>query len=184
MKQNNKFCLYLLLLLAIVTTGFSFNYKAVYLKPSIGGQISSIELKKFPEILVANSFKELKNSVNKRIAIWIDKDALNMLDNNWLSKKPQRLFPIVLIGYSDALYSFGEKLSVPRMIPPYVDWSKIKLEPGFSIWMIKKETETSESWFMKGYKEIPKATRILAITNALLENKFPIEVNIKDKFPK
>jgi hypothetical protein len=189
MKQKNKFYLYLLLFLAIITTGFSFNFKAVYLKPSIGGQISSNELKKYPEILIVNSFKELKNSVNKKIAIWIDKDALNIMDdtiidNNWLSKKPQNLYPIVLIGYNNALYSFREKLSGFRIEGPYVDWSKIKLEPGFSIWMIKKKTKTSVSALMKGYKEIPKAKRILTITNALLENKFPIDVNIKDKFPK
>ena len=189
MKQRKILYLCFFLLLAISTTGFTYNFKAVYLKPRIGGQISENELKKYPEILVVNSYKKLKSSVNKKVAIWIDKDALKMVDdrmkcNNWLWQRPQNSYPILLIGYNDSLYSFTEQLSVFLIIPPHIDWSKTKLEPGFSVCKIIKRNKKSISYFMKGYKEHPRTKSILSITNMLLENKFPIDSSVENEFPK
>jgi hypothetical protein len=75
----------------------------------------------------------------------------------------------VLVGYNDALYSFREALVGFPLMGPAIDWSTATLEPGFSVWMIRKETSSSLSTYMKGYAQPPTVEAILTITNALLK---------------
>jgi hypothetical protein len=147
--------------------------KAIYLTPQEGGQLTAQELKNHPEILVVNSFTDLKDAVQIKCAIWIDKDAVNMIDENWLHDDTQMYCPLVLIGYNNALYSFREKLTGFSIEGPYVDWNIETLEPGFSIWMLIDSTDTSTSSVMNGYDESPSAKRIISLTNKLIEEYFP-----------
>ena len=147
--------------------------KAVYLMPVTSGQITREDLNAHPEILPVTDFASLASQTNRHVAIWIDKDAVNLLPEGWLSQKPQKYYPIVLIGYNNALYSMREKLHLP-ITGPWVDWSKQKLEPGFSVWMIEKDTPNGTSAFMKSYAEPVTAERILEVSNELLKKSFSI----------
>ena len=147
--------------------------KAVYLMPVTGGQITKEDLAAYPEILPVTDFETLTSHTNKHIAIWIDKDAVDLLPEGWLNQEPQKYYPIVLVGYNNALYSMREKLHFP-IHGPKVDWSKQKLEPGFSVWMIEKDTPNETSAFMKGYAESVTAERILEVSNELLKKSFSI----------
>ena len=147
--------------------------KAIYLAPKSGGQLTKEDIDKYPEVVSVTSFNELKKLVSKNTAIWIDKDSVDLVKADWIQKESESKIPIALIGYNNALYSFREKFSLFRIKDPYVDWSKQKLEPGFSIAMLKEETNTSISSFIKGYDITPDTKQILSKTNMLLEGKFP-----------
>ena len=144
---------------------------AIYLTPESGGQLTKEELSNYPEVISVTTFNELKNSVSEKTAIWLDKDSLNLIDLKWLQKEAASNLPIVLIGYNNALYSFRDKLDVFGIQGPRVDWSQKKLEPGFSVGMLKEPN--SSSAFMKGYNSTPDVKQILSITNMLLEGKVP-----------
>lgn len=147
--------------------------KAVYLAPVKGGQLSKDEIEKYPEITIVTNMDELKKLATEKTAIWIDKDAVDILDSNWIWNKAQSKIPLVLVGYNNDIYSFREKLSVYGIKGPYIDWNDKKLEPGFSVAMLKEKSTTSYSVFMKGYDAIPEVKQILSLTNMLLEGKFP-----------
>lgn len=149
------------------------NIKAVYLVLQNSGMLSQDELKQRTEVAVVNSFDELKKYIDEKVPILIDKDAINMIENGWLQKEPQKKYPIVLVGYNDSLYSFREKMPAFGIKGPQIDWTKTSLEPGFSVWMLREENASSKSAFMRGYKVKPTVELILNVTNALLENKIP-----------
>lgn len=149
------------------------NVKAVYLVPQNGGVLSLNELKQHTEVAVVNSFDELKKSVDKKVAILIDKNAIDKIELGWLQQESQKKYPIVLLGYNNSLYSFREKLSGFGIEGPKVEWDEKTLEPGFSVWMLREETSSSKSAFMHGYRVKPTIELILEVTNALLENKTP-----------
>jgi hypothetical protein len=134
--------------------------KAVYLAGNTQ-QLSSEELAKYPEVIVVNDYAELKENISKnKAAIWIDKSAVSLVDDDWLHQEPQKYYPVILIGYNDPLYSFRDTLPGFDVEGPYVDWSKEKLEPGFSLWCIIDETDGRKSAF-GGFDEIPTVERIL-----------------------
>jgi hypothetical protein len=149
-------------------------FKAIYLEPTSGAQLSDDELRKHPEITVVDNFKDLKDRASEKVSIWIDKNAIGLVEQNWLHQDPQKYYPLVVVGYNNALYSFREKLSGFGIIGPRVEWSKEKLDGGFSIWMLKEATNTSSSAFMKGYNVPMSVEGILSKSNMLLENQFPI----------
>ena len=143
--------------------------RAIYLVLQGGGQLTTQEIEACPGILVVNTFSDLKEAFQTECAIWIDKNAITMIDETWLHEESQMYCPVVLVGYNDAIYSFRDQLSGFGIEGPYVDWSKEKLEPGFSVWMLLEKTKTSTSAYMKGYDEVPSAKQIIALTDSLLE---------------
>jgi len=148
-------------------------FSAIYLAPPEGGQLTKQDIETCPEILIVNSFGELKENFQTNSAIWIDRGALNMVDQTWLHEEPQMYCPLVLVGFNDALFSFREQLTGFGIEGPYVDWSERELESGFSIWMLQEKTETTTSYFMKGYNENQSALQIIALTDTLLEGTLP-----------
>lgn len=147
--------------------------KAVYLVRQNGGVLSADDLKQYPEVAVVNSFNELKKHTDKKVAVWVDKNAVDIIENGWLQSEPQKKYPVALVGYNDSLYSFREKLSGFGINGPKVNWNSEILEPGFSVWMLRKETSSSKSAFLHGHKTEPTVELILKVTNALLDNKTP-----------
>lgn len=147
--------------------------KGIYLAPKDGGQLTEDDANKYADVIRVSDFNELIRLVSKNTAVWIDKDAVDLLDLNWVQKVAESKIPIALIGYNNPVYSFREKLSCFGIKGPSIDWGKQKLEPGFSIGMLKETTETSRSVFLKGYEESPDIKQILSLTNMLLEGKFP-----------
>lgn len=148
--------------------------KAVYIVANGGGQLSESDLRAHPEIVVVRSQQELASETKDQVAVWIDKNAAQLVDLNWLRSEPQRRYPIFLIGYSNALYSFREQLPAFMIIGPHVDWSTQQLEPGFSVWKLTKQTGSSTSAYMTGYAKPPTVDRLLLVTNALLKGEPPL----------
>ncbi len=151
-------------------------YKAVYLAGELG-ELSAEELKTHPEVVVTKTFDEFKSHAGSKIALWVDKNAVNKVNNEWLNQPPQKYYPLVLVGYNDPLYCFRDTLSVGRIEGPYVDWSKEVLEPGFCVWMILEENESGESSIFRGYNQPPSVPDILDVTNQLLEEDQDIQSN-------
>lgn len=144
--------------------------KALYLVLA-QGQLAADDLKAHPEVVVVHSAQELRELGRREVALWIDRDAIGLVDQAWLHAAPQKYYPVVLVGYNDALYSFREKLGGFGIIGPYVDWNARRLEPGFSVWKLKEQTSASTSAFMQGYDGAPTVEAILAKTNGLLEGQ-------------
>jgi RNA polymerase sigma factor (sigma-70 family) len=147
---------------------------AVYLVDAQGGQIRADDLKKHPEVKVVHSFADFKRFAETRTALWIDKNAVPRGEKEvmWFIQAAQKEYPFVLIGCNEPLYSFREMLDCFMISGPGpIDWTKYKLEPGFSITMQKVEKvgrETHVTGFMRGYKEKPTVELILAVTDRLL----------------
>lgn len=175
--NRNLIILYTLVVILtfLALVGCTFNskgtIKAIYLVPQSGGQLTDKDLKRHSDIAVINTFDELKETFSENTSIWIDKDAIDLLDQSWLHEEPQNYATLVVIGYNDALYSFREALSGFGIEGPSVNWSQEDLEPGFSIWILREKTDTSQSSFMEGYDIVPTVEQILSSTNALLENE-------------
>lgn len=54
-----------------------------------------------------------------------------------------------------------------------MDWKKVRLEPGFSVWKLAVDTHSETSGFMKGFDQTFTTEDILKVTNTLLEGKTP-----------
>jgi hypothetical protein len=180
MKSSNSskgvivtLCLILSTIILLSCSSEETKVKAIYLESESGAQLSDDELRKHPEITVVDNFKDLKDRAGEKVSIWIDKNAISLVEQNWIHQGPQKYYPLVVVGYNNALYSFREKLSGFGIIGPSVEWSKEKLDGGFSIWMLKEATNTSSSAFMKGYNVPISVEVILSKSNMLLENQFP-----------
>ena len=137
------------------------------------GQLAASDLGLHPEVMVTNSFDDFKQLSQAKVALWIDKNAVSLVNMDWLHQAPQKYYPLMLVGYNDALYSFRETLLGFPISGPAIDWSTVTLEPGFSVWMIREETSSSISTYMMGYAQPPTVDAILTITNALLKSGPP-----------
>src|SRR3972149_229761 len=134
-------------------------FQAVYLVKH-PGQLSLDDLQAHPEVAVTGSFDDFKQHAQTKVALWIDKNAIELLDQQWLREAPQKYYPLALVGYNEPLYAFREALPVAQIEGPAMDWSTMTLEPGFSIWMIRAETGSSLSAFMNGYNQMPSVQGI------------------------
>ena len=150
------------------------SYQAVYLTGG-NGVLSADDLNAHPEVIVATTFDDFKSHAGSRIALWVDKSAVNLVKGGWLNQPPQKYYPVELVGYNNALYSFRDTLSVGRIQGPYVDWSKEILEPGFSVWMILSESQSEETTIMRGYQQSPTVQDILDVSNPLLNEDQDIQ---------
>lgn len=145
----------------------SNNIRAVYLVSGIG-LLSSQELENSPEILVVHTFKDFqKVATQNRVALWIDKDVLQIVDSNWLHREPQKYCPLAVLGYNEPLFVFGEKLSGFDIEGTGISWSSKNLGPGYSVWMLKEDGET----FMHGYSCEPTVEGLQLVTYSLLDGK-------------
>ncbi len=148
--------------------------KAVYLTRKGFGVISKKELNAHPEVLAVSNFASLSEVLKngRHIAIWIDKSAINLLPKWWLTKYPQRFYPIVVLGYGNDIYAFCDKLNFP-LIEPYTG-SENLTAPGFSVWMIEKQSDSGITAFMEGYREKINLKRVSEISNKLLKESFSL----------
>ncbi len=162
----------------IATSGLSANpsvtppppIRALYLVQS-PGQLAASDLQAHPEAVATNTFPDFKQRARSRVALWIDKNATTLIDGNWLDQPPQMYYPIVLVGYHYAFYSFKYVLLICCFGGPAgIDPNAKDLEPGFSV--IQREGANgllSGTTFGQGYNQTPQVQDILNITNALLD---------------
>jgi hypothetical protein len=142
--------------------------KAIYYVSENGGEISTADLEQHAEIKVVHRFADLKAASKAGIAIWIDKNVADQVNHQWLNESPQLEIPIVLVGYNNALYSFREVLDAFGIEGPSVDWSKIQLTPGFSVWLWKEHKVTTKSAWNKGYNQSATVEHIEVVIDSML----------------
>ena len=136
------------------------------------GVLSPIDLANHPEVLVVDSFDEFLDAVPiTGAALWVDKGAIESIDLDWLHQKPQKYYPLVIVGYNDPVYAFREKLSGFGIEDPSNNWSEITPAPGFSVWRLKEDGETSTSAFIYGYPCEPNVESILKVSSSLLHGE-------------
>lgn len=158
----------------IATSGLSVNplptIRALYLVQS-SGQLAVSDLQAHPEVVVTNTFSDLKQRARSRVALWIDKNATTLIEENWLDQPPQMYYPMVLVGYHYAGYSFKYVLRICCSSGPAgIDPNAKDLEPGFFV--LQREGVNgllSGTTFAQGYNQMPQVQDILNITNALLD---------------
>ena len=62
-------------------------------------QLSENDLADHPEVLVVYTFKELQDiATNNVVDLWIDKDAVDLVDPDWLHQEPQKDYPLVNVS--------------------------------------------------------------------------------------
>lgn len=157
------------LVLGLMLAGCSPNYQAIYLRTDDGPIFQDEDLANRTEIKVVKEFRELKGSVRKPVAIWIDKNAVQEIPQGWLKESPQKDYPVVLVGYNEPVYIFGTLLPVDFPWPKSEE-KRTDLPPGFSVW---KKTG-ADTGFIKGYENLD-VDKLLEVTNTLLANQIPVE---------
>lgn len=144
--------------------------RAIYLVQNLG-RLDTNDLRAHPEVMVTSNFSDLEHYAQRRVALWIDKNATTLIKGNWLDRPPQMYYPIVLVGYKDTLYSFKYVLRICCFSGPInPNWSTSVSESGFSV--IQREGANgllSGSSFLQGYDQMPRVQDILNITNGLLD---------------
>jgi len=157
----------LVLLIMIFTMGCSappkVSTKAVYLVRDVG-QLSPDDLQAHPEVAVTDDFEKLKEITQTKVALWIDINAVDLVDLEWLSQSPQAFYPVVLVGNGDETCSFFHSVHYFTFeIPCCLECSSPPL--GFSVNILSGVSEGQ----MQGYETIPTVQAILDITNPLLD---------------
>jgi len=160
-------------------------FRAVYLVRD-QGVLSSNDLQAHQEVLVVHSTEEFRDAARSKIALWIDKNAIDLIEKRsepWISQTPQRYYPVVLVGVSDPQYAFPNLIHVayPFEGPPAPGWpEEYQATPdpnskgqGFSVWILLEDSEARKSAWNPGFEKTPTVEDILDITNPLLEGKDP-----------
>ena len=137
--------------------------KAVYLVRGVG-QLTPEDLQANPEVTVTDNFETLTKIAQTKVAIWIDINAVDLVDLEWLSQNPQAFYPVVLVGNGDETCSFFSAVHYFTFeIPCCLECSSPP--PGFSV---NIQSGVSEG-HMQGYEKSPTVQDILDITNPLLD---------------
>lgn len=146
---------------------------AVYLEPGSGGQLSQDDLSAHPEVAEVHDQAHLESLTTTRVAIWIDKGAVVLVDLKWLRAKADQKYPVALIGYNSALFSFRETLPIVGIHGPAVTWSQIRLTPGFSVWTLRGGGAGHRSGYLAGFDETPTVSGVLTVTSPAVRGVFP-----------
>jgi hypothetical protein len=169
MRNLLQSLLILLIFLPACGANTATRIKAAYLVVP-GGQLASAELNQHPEIFVTSSFSAFQKAARRRIALWIDKDALSLVDSAWLDQLPQSSYPIIVVGYNDPLRSFRDGLTLCCFAGP-VNPDYSGSEPGFSVIERASGAPSAPVTWLQGFKQAPHVVDILQVSNALLEGK-------------
>jgi len=147
--------------------------KAIYLKPKHEGRIRDDELKQYKEIITIHTFEELKRYTNKKVAIWIDAKAQELIEPGWQNNTPQAYYPFFFIGSDDAFYVLSDNKSLGN---PFQSVYRPDHE-GFTVWMLFKDNNKLEekySFYKRGFKNL-SVENLLNITNYALEGRLPLD---------
>lgn len=146
-----------------LTSDAEITVKAIYIVQG-EGQLTQDDLQSHPEVLVTNNFDDFKKFARSKVALWVDVNAVGLVDAEWFRERPQRFYPVVLVGIGDELCAFMETLWIVDLEGP----GGYECNPppsGFSVNI--QTTDTGGNWH--GYKQTPIVQGILDITNPLLE---------------
>jgi len=141
--------------------------EAVYLTAG-PGVLSKEDLARHPEVVVVSTSEQLKSNVSSRVSVWIDTNAIHILDYRWAHDPPQRYYPWVIVGVAD-VRKLPSGMSGPAPAPGRAP------EPGFGMWMLTREDERTQGGIPQNFKEKPTVEGILkeirSLWNSCLVNE-------------
>jgi hypothetical protein len=146
--------------------------RAVYLVQG-QGELLPTDLAQHPEILVTNNLETFKQTARHRIALWIDKNSTDLVNEagGWINYAPQGFYPIIMVGYNDPLIAFGYSLRLCCFTgTPFPDYSDA--QPGFSVY--ERDSRVLSPPFsitVQGFRQTPTVDVILKISNDLLDGR-------------
>lgn len=111
--------------------------------------------------------------IKVKVCIWIDKEAVGTIDKDWLNDKTvKEKYPVILIGNSNALYSFRDLLEVCRyMEGPEIPDDEIQKD-GFSAYLLlnmsQQENLLTVHSILKGFPGTLNTREIVSISNKML----------------
>jgi len=160
---------------AVVSAKPSVSVRAVYLESTVAPQLGAGDLARHPEVLVVRSQAELESRLATGEAIWIDKGVARSLDIDRLRRLTSgRVLPVALIGYNSGLFAFRETLPIAHIHGPYIDWNRVRLEPGFAVFSFRRFVRSGGTQFyLRGYDVTQTVDAVLAATNPILRGEFP-----------
>ena len=158
---------FLLLLLSACGLMPSTPIRAAYLVHS-PGQLPRAELAQHPEILVTSSFAAFQRAARQRIGLWVDINALDLVDSSWFDQMPQAAYPIIVIGYGDSLHAFKNGLGICCFLGPAGTYPGYD-DPGYSVIMRASGEMGATTIFAQDFKQPPHVEDILRINNELLD---------------
>ena len=139
--------------------------KAVYLAPNKGAQLSKKELMQYPQVVVVNNFTDMKTEIEearKKLGIWIDIDAVDLVDKEWLLSSPQKFYPVLVIGCYDLM---SQKPMSEAFYSEDIDWMSETRSEGFSYWMLENDT------YHEGIDSLKVIDEMLRVTDMLLNRE-------------
>ncbi len=139
-------------------------------------QIPFADLSEHPEILVVTTFTEFQKAAASEIQLWIDKEAVDLVDVGWLRSEPQKYYPLVFVGYNDPSRFFTKVGShVFTGGPIILDWESNQPGSGFSVDIPLQNTDYPDRpgfpALVKGYDLAPSSQSILDIVDTVAKTK-------------
>ncbi len=147
----------------------TISLRAVYLVQP-GGQLPQAELSQHPEIRVTGNFADFKQAARQRIALWIDKNAIPLVEEGWLDQLPQSAYPLIVLGYNEPWYAFGYQLQICCFTGIIMEDTSV-LRSGYSVMARENGDISAPGSLLEGFKETPTVDTLLQISNDLLEGK-------------
>lgn len=142
--------------------------KVVYLVPKQDGKLTKEDLKDYPQVAVVHDNKDLKyvvETVGTPIGIWIDQGAVEKADRDWLLKKPQNSYPVILVGFYDVMNPIPMREQFYR---GSIDWDSETLAEGFSFWVLNTSDDPTEAKYLEGIGAMLRLDEILRVTQYYL----------------
>jgi hypothetical protein len=112
--------------------------QAVYLAQD-QSRLSQGDLKAHSEVVLVHSFDDFKRLAQTKVALWIDREAVKLVNDQWLHQEPQKYYPLVLIGYNKPVCAFRETFTGFGIEGPAADCSITSFQTGFSVWMLRAD---------------------------------------------
>ncbi len=138
-------------------------------------QIPFEDLSEHPEILVVTTFTEFQKAASTEIQLWIDKEAVDLVDVGWLRSEPQKYYPLVFVGYNDpsrVFAEFGRHFLTGRII---LDLESNQSGDGFSVDIPLQNKDYPDRpgfpAFIRGYDWVPSSQSILDIVYTVSKTK-------------
>ncbi len=167
-----KFVTVFVILVLLFACSRPISIRAAYLTHPEDQQLPQAELDKHPEILVTHDFEEFKKAARHHIGLWIDKNAIELVEGGWLDRMPQASYPMVMVGSNEPWIAFGIELQM-CCFTGYImtDEEYAATESGFSV-MERESGEPGAALIMiQGFKQQPTVDDILKISNDFLDGK-------------
>jgi hypothetical protein len=119
-------------------------------------------------------FEKAVDAIDKKVCLWVDVDAADKLDRDWLYEKAvEEKYPVLLIGNANSLYSFRDLLGIGSYISGPAINKQDKNRDGFSAYLMlcmeEKDNLLKVKSILKGFPGSVEIRELKAISQELLD---------------